>query len=345
MLTRFQSIFKYGLVLSSLLFVGACQQPSEPQLEIEQAELKATLSPEHDFTLMCQNIEKNMAQINDQRTTFALEQINQDLKVCLPLMELTEQKHLMQHSTEMYQRFLNVERTEFQQRAFEQYSLEMAQHPTIQQSHFEQLTSRDQYLLKHKGQAYVELLDLGDGQLHYRRSPEYLARIFAPYLPAPEKTFIENLAEQNAEPVLINNRLQIEAADIAARGLFWEDYLQTYPQSSYTQDAKYLLKQYTYFLFRGTEASPVSADYRDRYSVDTSHLETIIGLSRGQKSTLSTQARLFLEFLDMSPEQRQQALPENFRNRSEAEQILYYAQISPPSQNYEKNCFRDAICL
>jgi hypothetical protein len=101
---------------------------------------------------MCQNIEKNMSQINDQRTTFALEQINQDLKVCLPLMELAEQKHLMQRSTEMYPRFLKVDRTEFQQRAFEQYALEMAQHPTIQHAHFQQLTSRDQYLLKHQSQ-------------------------------------------------------------------------------------------------------------------------------------------------------------------------------------------------
>ena len=81
---------------------------------------------------MCQNIEKNMSQINDQRTTFALEQINQDLKVCLPLMDLAEQKQLMQRSTEMYQRFLKVDRTEFQQRAFEQYALEMAQHRIVE---------------------------------------------------------------------------------------------------------------------------------------------------------------------------------------------------------------------
>ncbi len=286
----FPSIFKACLLAGSVLLLGGCQQPSDPQIQVEQTETKQTQSPVSDFSLMCQNIEKNMSQINDQRTTFALEQINQDLKVCLPLMELAEQKHLMQRSTEMYQRFLKVDRTEFQQRAFEQYAQEMAQHPTIQHAHFQQLTSRDQYLLKHKGQAYVELLDLGDGTLHYRRSPEYLARIFAPYLPAAEKAFIENLAEQNMEPVLTEKRLQIEA-------------------------------------------------------VDTSHLETIIGLSSGQKSTLSTQARLFLEFLDMTPEQRQQVLPADYRNRSEAEQILYYAQISPPSQKYDKDCFTDAICI
>ncbi|PJI35153.1 hypothetical protein [Acinetobacter pseudolwoffii] len=341
----FPSMFKACLISGSLLFLAGCQQPSEPQIQVEQTETNQKQSPVNDFSLMCKNIEKNMSQINDQRTTFALEQVNQDLKVCLPLMELAEQKHLMLRSTEMYQRFLAVDRTEFQQRAFEQYALEMAQHPTIQQAHFQQLTSRDQYLLKHKGQAYVELLDLGDGNLHYRRSPEYLARIFAPYLPDAEKVFIEHLAEQNMQPVLVEKRLQIEAADIAARSLLWEDYLKTYPESSYKRDAEYLLKQYTYFLFRGTEASPVSEDYRDRYAVDTSHLETIIGLSSGQKSTLSTQARQFLEFLDMNPQQRQQALPADYRNRSDAEQILYYAKISPPSQKYDKDCFMDAFCI
>ena len=207
---------------------------------MEQAEVKTVQSPANDFTLMCENIEKNMSQINEQRTTFALEQINQDLKVCLPLMEL---------------------------------------------------------------------------------------------------------AEQNMEPVLVEKRLQLEAANIATRALFWEDYLQTYPKSSYQRDAEYLLKQYTYFLFRGSEQSPISEDYRDRYSVETSHLETIIGLARGQKSKLSTQAQLFLEFLDMNPEQRQRALAADYRNRSSTEQILYYAQVTPPSQNYGKDCFKDAICL
>ena len=149
----FPSIFKACVLAGSVLLLGGCQQPSDPQIQVEQTEAKQTQSPVSDFSLMCQNIEKNMSQINDQRTTFALEQINQDLKVCLPLMDLAEQKQLMQRSTEMYQRFLKVDRTEFQQRAFEQYALEMAQHPTIQHAHFQQLTSRDQYLLKHKGQA------------------------------------------------------------------------------------------------------------------------------------------------------------------------------------------------
>jgi hypothetical protein len=342
---QFLSIFKFCFIFGSLLFVGGCQQPSEPQIEIEQAEVKTVQTPQNDFTLMCQNIEKNMAQIDEQRTTFALEQINQDLKVCLPLMELDEQKKLIQSSTKMYQRFLKVERTEAQQRAFEQYALDMAQHPTIQQSHFEQLTARDQYLLKHKDQAYVELLDLDNSHLDYHRSPEYLIRIFAPYLPTAEKVFIEQLGQQNMQPVLSENELQIDASEIAARALFWENYLQSYPDSSYQRDARYLLNQYSYFLFKGTEKSPVSEDYQDAYAVQASHLEAIRELAKGQKSKLSDQARRFLEFLEMRPEQRQGALPAEYRGRSATEQIMAYARITLPSSHYQKDCFQDAICI
>ncbi len=152
----------------------------------------------------------------------------------------------------MYRNFLQVERTAQQQMAFEQFAFDMAQHPTIQQSHFEQLTARDQYLLKHKGQAYVELFDAGEGQLRYRRSPEYLAQIFAPYMEEAEQVFIEKLAEQNAQPALASNkRLAIEPQEIATRAIFWEDYLKQYPESPYKKDAQQLLYQYSQLLFTG----------------------------------------------------------------------------------------------
>ena len=52
-----------------------------------------------------------MSEIDAQRTTFALEQINQDLKLCLPLLGFQQQKHLLGLSNKMYHDFLSVERT------------------------------------------------------------------------------------------------------------------------------------------------------------------------------------------------------------------------------------------
>ena len=165
------SLKPYALIFMCAL-LAACQKP-EPVSFQEPAQIEASSTQTLDLTDLCQKIDKNMSEIDAQRTTFALEQINQDLKLCLPLLGFQQQKHLLGLSNKMYHDFLSVERTPQQQRAFESYALEMAQHPTIQQSLFEQLTIRDQYLIKHQGQSYVELFDAGEGQVHYRRSPEY----------------------------------------------------------------------------------------------------------------------------------------------------------------------------
>ena len=320
----------------------ACQQQDEPHPIKEQIEAPKVQNTAVDLTLMCQNIKKNMAEINDKRTTFALEQINQDLKVCLPLLDLEQQKALLKLSLDMYDHFLYVTRTPAQQIAFERYAFDMAQHPTIHQSHFEQLTPRDQYLLKHQGQAYVEVMDTGNEQLNYRRSPEYLARIFAPYMPEAEKVFIENLSHQNIETAVQNQSLQIEPFEVARRALFWEDYIQQYPQSSYLSDAKYLLAQYRYFLFIGAPKSLVSDDYHDQYSVRVSSWEEIEKLSKLDDSELSKLAKKFIQFYHMSEEQRRQNIHAP-TSASAEQQLLHYLNLT--HERSSKNCFSDAICL
>lgn len=329
--------------IMSLLLL-ACQPAQDPQPKVEPVESRTQKQTMQDFTQMCQSIEQQMAEIDAQRTTLALEQIHQDLKICVPLMPHEQQHRLMQHAKTMYERFLAVERNPKQQTAFEQYALEMAQHPTIQQSHFVELHPRDQYLLKHKGQAYVELIDGGQKQLHYRQSPEFFARIFAPYLPEAEKVFIETLAKQNQQPVLIDNKLTIDAYEIVTRALTWQDYLKRFKQSPYTKDAKHLSDQYTVFLFYGSKAQPISTDYAARYAIDHDHLDRIIELSLAEPSQLQNQSQRFLAWLDMTQEQRQNALPTHLRERSAWEQVAHYAGINLPSENYTKECFKDSIC-
>lgn len=330
------------LLISCVFALVACQQHDETHPIKEQIETPKVQNTAVDLTLMCQNIEKNMAEINDQRTTFALEQINQDLKVCLPLLKLEQQKVLLKLSLEMYDDFLQVTRTPAQQIAFERYAFDMAQHPTIHQSHFEQLTPRDQYLLKHQGQAYVEVVDTGNEKLTYRRSPDYLARIFAPYMPEAEKVFIENLAHQNIEPALQNQSLQIEPFEVARRALFWESYIHQYPQSSYLNDAKLLLAQYRYFLFIGSPKSLVSEDYHDQYSVRASSWEEIEKLAQSNDSELSKLAKKFIHFYHMSDEERRQNMHAKKSENAEQQLIDYLNLIRPHSH---KNCLTDAICL
>ena len=341
------SLKPYALIFMCAL-LAACQKP-EPVSFQEPAQIEASSTQTLDLTDLCQKIDKNMSEIDAQRTTFALEQINQDLKLCLPLLGFPQQKHLLGLSNKMYHDFLSVERTPQQQRAFESYALEMAQHPTIQQSLFEQLTIRDQYLIKHQGQSYVELFDAGEGQVHYRRSPEYLAKIFAPYLPVAEQAFIEHLATQNQYPAVIGSQVKIDAKEIADRALYWESYLQQYPKSSYHQDARHLLNLYSTLLFIGLDTQRVY----DGYTVQSNYLEEIERLAALKNSIVTDQARLFLKFVALSPEQRaaQIILPASAHaQRLGADQLLqrqlaHFIQLRMVQPDQGKDCLSDAICL
>lgn len=339
-LTAAKRIFAY----SCIFLLAGCEQQPEPQPLKEPLEHSHARHDAVDLSALCQNLEKNMKEINNQRTTFALEQVNHDLKVCLPLQPLAKQQQMLQHSNEMYRNFLQVSRTAPQQMAFEQYAFDIAQHPTIHQSHFEQLTIRDQYLLKHQGQAYVELADSASSNVHYRRSPYYLAKIFSPYMPEAERVFIENLALQNIEPAFANQSLRIEPFEIARRALFWEDYIRTYPQSTYRKDAQHLLYQYKLFLFKGLKKTPVSSNYADPQDVQASTIEELHKMSSLQHSELTRQASRFLQFLDMNGEQRIQSAGGQ-TGLSPWQQLELYLNLRNPAPHYKQDCFSDAICL
>ena len=343
---------KQYLPLIVFIFLLGCQKP-EPEPVPKQLEKQLQQEEPVDLSLLCKNIEKNMLAIDADRTTFALEQVNQDLKLCLPLSTFEEQKHLLTLSNQMYKNFLSVERTASQQTAFENYAFDLAQHPTVQQNHFEQLTLRDQYLLKHKGQAYVELFDAGKGQLNYRRSPEYLARIFAPYMTEAEQAFRENLAAQNMQPVWVKQSLMIEPHEIVVRALFWEDYLKQYPKSSYRQNAEYLMHMYALFLFIGTPASPVSDNFLNSYAVQSSSLDEIEKLAQLKNSALAAQAGKFLQFLQLSEEQRIKHIPVQLspseqgaknENLLAQKQLKHYLGLKNLSLSVPRDCFSDAIC-
>jgi len=335
-----------------MLLLG-CQKP-EPQPIPEQVQKQSEQDETVDLSLLCKNLEKNMLAINAERTTFALEQINQDLKLCLPLSTFAEQQHLLKLSNQMYNNFLSVDRTALQQLAFEEYAFDLSQHPTIQQNHFEQLNLRDQYLLKHKGQAYIEMYDAGKGQLNYRRSPEYLARIFAPYMPKAEQVFIENLAAQNMQPVFSDQIIILEPYEISARALFWEEYLNQYPKSSYRKDAEYLLQMYTLFLFKGMSDSPVSDTYLDKYAIQSSSLDEIEKLAQVKNSHLAFQANKFLQFLQLSEQQRLKEIPVQLSPKEQQsmsekqlalKQLDEYLGLQNLSLSNPRDCFSDAVCL
>ncbi|WP_445114708.1 hypothetical protein [Acinetobacter sp. WZC-1] len=340
------------LLLINCGLLAACQKPA-PEIiqESEHAHSEANIAP--DLTTLCQNLKKEMQEINNQRTTLAIEQMNQDLRLCLPLTDFPEQKQLMKLADQMYAQFLKVDRTPLQQQLFESYAVEQYQYPTIQQHHFEQLHIRDQYLIRHKGQAYVELLPYAvKGHINYRRNPQYLVKIFAPYLPHVEAEFIEELAQQNTQPFWNDNKLVISPEEIARRALFWENYYRDYPSSSYRNDARYLAEVYAALLFKGLPESMVSEDYDGRENIQPASLAVIKNIARQKNSDLADQARKFIKFIALSPDQRQKLIPIESDNLSgkprqtvllQLNQYLNLKNVDTESLR-KRDCFSDAIC-
>ena len=353
-------IFGFLIVMGCFVMV-ACQKPTV-EIVHESKEPIKTEQAKPDFNQICQNLKQDMLAMNAQRTTLALEQVNQDIRMCLPQMQFDEQISLMKLSEKMYQQFLQINRTASQQLAFESYVLDQDIYPTIQQTQFEKLNIRDQYLLRHKGQAYVELVELSSGnnrahpniQMSYRRSPQYLAKVFAPYLPEAERIFIENLAVQNSEALFKENKLNIEAEETAHRAKFWQDYVQNYPNSRYIADARFLKNAYSSVLFLGVENPQNSTSTEHTNEIGLSHEAIIDRLVHSNEGELSLKAQKFEQFEQMSPEQRLQKIQiaskehiklENNPQLLARSQLNQYLNLSPIDFNHlKRDCFSDAVC-
>lgn len=248
-------IFLYTILAASILFTGCQNSASEKHQESEH---NATLQDETpDLNVFCENLKTEMQSMNNQRTTLALEQLNQSIRLCLPLINFPEQQKLIRLSGQMYNNFLKVERTPSQQQAFETYTIDKSEYPTLQQQNFEKLNIRDQYLLRHQGQAYIEVVDLGSNKFTYRRNPQYLAKIFAPYLPDAESICILELAEQDIQPSIKNHRLSITPQELARRTSFWKEYQHDFPNSVYCKNANALAQNYAALSLKYQQDPPI----------------------------------------------------------------------------------------
>ena len=338
------TLFSYLCYLLLCLTLSGCEK-TVPEVEQNQQAASQVEVTAPDLNQICEDLKKEMQDISAQRTTFALEQINQNIRVCLPLISHAEQKKLMALSNQMYAQFLKIERTPEQQQAFEQYALDESQYPTIQQSRFEKLHIRDQYLLRHKGQAYIELDTNNPNHMHYKRNSQYLARVFAPYFPEAEKVFIQTLANQNEHSLIQEQHLSISSDEIAQRALSWEAYLKTYPKSPYRADAQYLLDVYRSLLFLGLKERPVSIQYDGPTDLPASTLTTLEQLSHDKDTDLAVQARQFLNFVNLSAEEKAELFPSSPQASAQTLLMrmlnlkLYDAHLKD-----NRNCFQDAIC-
>ncbi|MDS7932717.1 hypothetical protein RMB03_11945 [Acinetobacter sp. V91_7] len=349
-------------VCSALILSGCnktSQQDQAVSKEQKSTEQKATQKQDSS----CLQIMAAMQKINQTSKIEDLNQINEKLKTCVPSLKNDEQLKLINASTTMYQRFLKQDYTDKTARAFEAFGyavLEQKQRDPkkviqSQKKLFDQLSPRDQYLLQHNGEAYIDLLYQGEGMFTYRRQPNYLVDVFSKALTTDQKEFLTRMAKDNQDIFYNDGALAVSWKELTERALFWEKFIQKYPKSHFIGDAKLLFNEYRYFIFFGLDNTPVSDEYAPNTWFDKDALQQIRFLSTQNQSSLAKPAQQFLKFIATPVEERNKQFKIDLTEKNgdkksnyqitheQLEQLLKFD--SPWNTEVYRDCHIDAVCI
>ena len=349
-------------VCSALLLSG-CNKTSQQDQAVSKEQKSTEQKPESKPDNSCIQINAAIQKINQNSKIEDLNQINEKLKTCVPSLKNDEQLKLIDASTAMYQRFLKQDYTDKTARAFEAFGyavLEQKQQDPkkviqSQKKLFDQLSPRDQYLLQHNGEAYIDLLYQGEGMFTYRRQPNYLVDVFSKALTADQKEFLTRMAKDNQDIFYNDGALAVSWKELTERALFWEKFIQKYPKSHFISDAKLLFNEYRYFIFFGLDNSPVSDEYAPNTWFDKDALEQIQFLSTQNQSSLAKPAQQFLKFIATPVEERNKQFKIDLTEKNgdkksnyqitheQLEQLLKFD--SPWNTEVYRDCHIDAVCI
>lgn len=349
-------------VCSALLLSG-CNKTSQQDQAVSKEQKSTEQKPESKPDNSCIQINTAIQKINQNSKIEDLNQINEKLKTCVPSLKNDEQLKLIDASTAMYQRFLKQDYTDKTARAFEAFGytvLEQKQRDPkkviqSQKKLFDQLSPRDQYLLQHNGEAYIDLLYQGEGMFTYRRQPNYLVDVFSKALTTDQKEFLTRMAKDNQDIFYNDGALAVSWKELTERALFWEKFIQKYPKSHFIGDAKLLFNEYRYFIFFGLDNTPVSDEYAPNTWFDKDAIEQIQFLSIQNQSSLAKPAQQFLKFIATPVEERNKQFKINLTEKNgdkksnyqitheQLEQLLKFD--SPWNTEVYRDCHIDAVCI
>ncbi|MEN8349435.1 hypothetical protein ABFP31_11190 [Acinetobacter nosocomialis] len=349
--------------MCSALLLAGCSKTSEQDQAVSKEQKSTAQKSTEQRDSSCLQIMVAMHTINQNSKIEDLNQINEKLKTCVPSLKNDEQLKLINASTAMYQRFLKQEYNEKTAKAFEAFGYAILEQEPLdakktmktKKKLFDQLGTRDQYLIQHEGQAYIELLYQGEGMFTYRRQPNYLVDVFAKALPADQKEFLTRMAKDNKDIFYDDGALAISWKELTERALFWEKFIQKYPKSYFINDAKLLFNEYRYFIFFGLDNTPVSDEFAPNTWIDKDALQQIRFLSTQNQSSLAKPAQQFLKFIATPVDERNtqfktDLIDENGQKKStyqivheQLEQLLELE--SPWNTKSYRDCHMDAVCI
>lgn len=361
------------IIATSSWHLSACQSPSETP------DITATPASEHsmsverpvkvaadisqptaiaDAAIMakdCTALNQAMQKVGDDGKIEAIYNIQDHLKACLPMANNAEVMALLKSYQAMYSQFLATDlESESDYETFNNAIYELYYGDGLSSAQLKTLTPRDQYLVSLvKSDADVSIYDEGEGYFSFTHNLKAMADIFTPYLHEDQSKFIQRMAVDNQDIFWSDASVTVSFAELVERALFWEDYIQRYPDGYAVKDAKYLLDFYRYIIFFGTDNTQWTDDAIHEFLMPEDE-QMIQRLSKRPNSILAKDSQNFLKFLALPDSERQRKYPAPSTNDEGYEysdwaivryQLDKALQITSIWDDIEdKDCFNGLFC-
>ena len=361
-----------ALTIGANLMLGmtACQPKSDkdakqaqtaespvPQTQSAQVETKAaTVSPSGLAAKKCLALGKAMQKVADHSQIEAIYAIQQQLETCLPTANNAEVLTLLKNYQAMYQRFLGTDDDSYlDYEPFYTIVEAIEQGEKIPAEPLKAMSPRVQYLTKlAQRKTDISILYIGEGLFIFNHDLQAMADLFTPYLPKDQHAFIQRMAKDNQDIFWNDAAVAVPLQEVIKRALFWEGYIQQYPDSYFIKDAKKLFALYRHVVFFGSDNTYWTDDlYREFYESKDEH--SIKDLSLRPNSLLATDAKTLLSFMAMPDNERERKYPtdaEDTQNADNSEwaawqkasdQLNEALPIASPWEDDDANGYRDCL--
>lgn len=284
--------------------------------ELNNSQSKNKPITEHD----CPIISQSLATINKESRINDIIHIENQLKYCLPkadndtqLQWADEYHHAYRRVAELWEDVHSIDDIDHNKR-FNDAMRAIDDNQPPDSNEVKQLPLSAQSLIEFIENKKAMPIYICEGAFELRYNYQDFADLFTPHLPEDQAVFFNRLAKDNQETFWCDAGIGISLQELIDRALFWQDFIQKYPDSKMLNNAKILSQFYTYFLFFGsdntdwTEGDHTSFTQYVYEDTNKSIEQHFIELSK-HDSELGKKALTFVTFINTPTDERPTKYP------------------------------------
>lgn len=304
--------------------------------------------------LICSKLEDTINAIDNKSEIEDIHAVQHQLTACLPVATNAEALQWLEEYQAMYERFLSVD-SAIDNSGFYALMRTMEEDQKITVAQLKEVSPRVRYLVSLiRSNSDVRVRYLGESDYEFHHDLMAMADVFTPYLPDDQSEFIQRMAQDNQALFWFDDAIAISFEELVKRAVFWEDFMNRYPQSSFYDDAKALLGMYRYILFSGSENIQwIDDDIRKFYLLRDERL--MRQLAERTDSQLAQDVQKLSIFMEQSDSERLKRYPipnkddngHEIDERNSAQYQLHKALdlSSPWTAIQDRNCLTGIICV